>query len=127
MRYRTRSRSSNGSMWMSEASAAIAPSISRLTSRTTGASKARSRRCSTSSSGPPPSAPSPMPSTIFCSAVPAPWARSSASRIAGAGATQTRTSSGTVCRSSSCNRGSVGSAIAMVTAPSSTAMGQAIA
>ena len=49
-------------MWMSEASAAIASSIRRLTSRTTGASKAMSRRWLTSSSrSPSPSRRAPCP------------------------------------------------------------------
>ena len=72
MRYRTRSVSSNGSMWMSEASAASAPSMSRLTRRTTGASNAMSRRWLTSSSCSASAPADPMPSTIFCSAVLAP-------------------------------------------------------
>ena len=71
MRYRMRSVSSNGSMWMSEASAAMAFSTRRFTSRTTGASNAMSRRWLTSSSPPgPPS--SSMPSTMRCSGVAAP-------------------------------------------------------
>ena len=49
--------------------AASASSIRRLTSRTTGASKAMSRRWLTSSSRSPPPVRRPMPSTIFWSAV----------------------------------------------------------
>ena len=89
IRYRTRRFSSLGSMWMSDASEVTASSISRLTSRTTGASKAMSRSWLTSSS-PSASSPGPIPSTIFCSAVDAPYVGSMASRIA-AGATQSLT------------------------------------
>ncbi len=61
IRYRTLSRFSNGSMWMSEARASTARCMIRLTRRMTGASEARSRRCSTSSSS---SSPAPRLSTI---------------------------------------------------------------
>ncbi len=71
MRYRIRSVSSNGSMWMSEASEVIAFSISRFTSRTTGASKAMSRSWLTSSSPSPPRSSS-MPSTMRCNGVATP-------------------------------------------------------
>ena len=48
MRKRTMSRFSKGSMWMSEARLSSACVMSRFTRRTTGASEARSFRCSTS-------------------------------------------------------------------------------
>ena len=80
MRYLTLSRLSNGSMWMSEARDSTARWISRLTSRTTGASLARSLRCSMSSSST--CSPVPMSSMIWPIAVlPVPYRRSKATSI----------------------------------------------
>ena len=90
IRYRTRRLSSLGSMWMSEASEFTASSIRRFTSRTTGASNAMSRSWLTSSS-PSASSPAPIPSTIFCIAVDAPYVRSMAARTASRGATHSLT------------------------------------
>ena len=67
----------------------------------------------------------PMPSTIFCSAVLAPYARSIASRMAGAGATYSLTVTPRVCCRSSSNWGLVGSAVATISVEPSMAIGQA--
>src|SRR5262245_3694609 len=97
-------------MWTSEAFALIAFSIRRFTRRTTGASKAMSRREVRSS--PPTSSPrssSPIVSMTFWTAVePAPKYRSIASRIDVSVATASRTSSPSVPRSSSTTVGAVG-------------------
>ena len=109
---------------MSEASALMAFSMRRFTSRTTGASNAMSRSWLTSSS---PSGPrsSSMPSTMRCSGVATPsYVRSIASTIASAGLTTTFTVRPVDWARSSTMTGFSGSAVATVSTLPSTLTGQ---
>ena len=76
MRKRTCRPSSKGSRWMSEARSSITRPMMALTRRMTGASLARSRRCSTKS---PASPASPAPGSSACDSASSCWRRSALS------------------------------------------------